>query len=34
MFWSIFLQTLALILAIIVAGLVISRLCRSDKGDR
>ena len=32
MFWSIFLQTLALILGIIIAGLVIDRIIRG-KGE-
>lgn len=33
MFWSIFLQTLALIFAIIIGGLIIARLFGSHKGD-
>lgn len=33
MFWSIFLQTLTLIVAIIVAGLLIDRIIRGGKGE-
>ena len=33
MFWNIFLQTLALIIGIIVAGLIIERFLRSDEGE-
>ena len=33
MFWTIFLQTLALILGIIAAGLIIERILRRDGGD-
>lgn len=30
MFWSIFLQTLIMILGIIIGGIIIARLCGSD----